>query len=92
MGLFLIQNEFRGSGRRSFQKSLEMAFFAGVGLYYSTFSKCRAANPIPRLVDVHPLAWFFREYSMSVELVFREAERSASRVQVQELKSLCGVR
>ncbi|GMY33678.1 hypothetical protein FCV25MIE_28920 [Fagus crenata] len=54
-----------------------MAFFAGVGLYYSTLSKCRATNPIPRLVDVHPL-WFFREYSMSVELVFREAERSAA--------------
>jgi hypothetical protein len=27
---------------------------------------------------------------MSVELVFREAERSASQVKVQELKSLCG--
>lgn len=28
---------------------------------------------------------------MSVELVFREAERSASQVKMQELKSLCGV-
>ena len=60
MGLFLIKNEFRAwvSGRRSFQKSLEMAFFAGVGLSYSTLSKCRAANPIPRLVDIPLLGYF----------------------------------